>query len=65
MHGTKWQEKNMVLLDANAVLRYILNDNVEMASEVSLLISSGKVNAAYYMHIVILTAMIYSPLIRS
>lgn len=33
----------MVLLDANAVLRYILNDNVEMASEVSLLISSGKV----------------------
>lgn len=43
MHGTKQQEKNMVLLDANAVLRYILNDHIDMASEVSELISSGKV----------------------
>ena len=33
----------MVLLDANAVLRYILNDHIDMASEVSELISSGKV----------------------
>ena len=32
----------MVLLDANAVLRYILNDHIDMASEVSELISNGK-----------------------
>ena len=31
----------MIILDANAVLRYLLNDNAEMASEVEEVIKSG------------------------
>ena len=31
----------MIILDANAVLRYLLNDNEEMASEVEEVIKSG------------------------
>ena len=35
--GTAWEEqmgeKNMVMLDANVILRYLLNDNEKMALE--------------------------------
>jgi predicted nucleic-acid-binding protein len=37
----------MVIIDANAILRYILNDNEDMASKVKILISKNKVILRY------------------
>ena len=37
----QWQ-KNMQLIDANVILRYLLNDHAEMSSAARTLISSGK-----------------------
>ena len=33
MHGSTRSPKNMVLFDANMILRYLLNDNEEMATQ--------------------------------
>jgi len=37
----------MVIIDANAILRYVLRDNAEMAKKVHELISSCKVTVRY------------------
>ena len=39
-HGKKMLWKNMVILDTNAILRFILRDNLSMEEEVRLLLSS-------------------------
>lgn len=34
---------NMIIIDANVILRYLLNDNEEMASEAEMLIKNHEV----------------------
>ena len=47
MHGKMRWWKNMVLIDANAILRYTLQDNNEMAQKVNQLIETHKVYAGF------------------
>ena len=43
MHGKGLLLKNMVMLDTNMILRYLLNDSAEMAEKAEQYIDSGKV----------------------
>ena len=41
--GERWLKKNMLLIDANAILRYILCDNADMAEQVEILLENNEV----------------------
>ena len=43
MRGIMWWLKNMALFDANVFLRYLLNDNAEMAVTLELFLSTERV----------------------
>lgn len=45
MHGNMLRWKNMVILDANMILRYLLNDNKEMAERADEYIQGGEATA--------------------
>ena len=47
MLGARRWQRNMIIIDANAILRYMLNDNINMAKTVNDLISKNKVTVRY------------------
>ena len=43
-HGNVLRQKNIVMLDANMILRYLLNDNADMAEKAEEYINAGDVS---------------------